>query len=323
VKSLYAELVGPRKVALKEEEVDFSDNEMLVRVTHCGLCQYDGSYFKGIIGSIPQRLGHEPVGIIEQVGKKVAGFKAGDRVTGLFAHLRAFATYCVADPKLAVPVPSAIPSELALGEPLKCISTIARAASPQFGDNVLVMGAGFMGLLVIAALRASSAGLLIVADINDERLKLAGELGATHILRSDDPGFLERVKDLTRGHGVDIAVEVVGLPAPAELAARTLRRGGRPRYVLAGWHGQPGTFTLRNWTTVGAEILSAHPSYSLDPMDDLRRGMAALERGIFPMDRLVTHRFPLARVQEGLEAMVGKTPGYIKGVIEMAQSTEK
>jgi threonine dehydrogenase-like Zn-dependent dehydrogenase len=316
VKSLYAELVGPRKVALKEEEIRCGDEEMLVRITHCGLCQYDGSYFKGIIGTIPQRLGHEPVGVIEEVGKKVSGFKPGDRVTGLFAHLRAFATYCVADPRFAVPVPAAIPSQLALGEPLKCISTIARAASPEFGDFVLIMGAGFMGLLVIAALRGSSAGLLLAADINDERLKLARELGATHTLRSDDPAFLERVKDITRGRGIDIAVEVVGLPAPAELAARTLRRGGRPRYVLAGWHGQPGTFTLRNWTTVGAEILSAHPSYSLDPMDDLRRGMDALERGIFPMDRLVTHKFPLSRVQEGLEAMVGRTPGYIKGVVE-------
>ena len=317
MKSRYAELVGPRTMALKEEDIDCGDNDMLVRVTHCGLCQYDGSYFKGIIGTIPQRLGHEPVGIIERVGKQVTGFTPGDRVTGLFAHLSAFATYCIADPRFAVQVPPAIPSELALGEPLKCISTIARAASPEFGDYDLIMGAGFMGLLVAAALAGSSAGLLIAADINDERLKLAKELGATHTLRSDDPAFLDHVKDLTRGHGIDIAVEVVGLPSPAELAARTLRRGGRPRYVLAGWHGQPGTFTLRTWTTVGAEIISAHPSYSLDPMDDLRRGMLGLEKGIFPMARLVTHRFPLSRVQEGLDAMVGKTPGYIKGVIEM------
>jgi len=315
VKSQYAELVGPRTMALKEEEISFGDAEILVRITHCGLCQYDGSYFKGIIGSVPQRLGHEPVGIVEEVGSKVTGFKPGDRVTGLFANLRAFATYCVADPKSALPVPPAIPSELALGEPLKCISTIARAANPQFGDRVLVMGAGFMGLLVIAALRGSSVGLLIAADINEERLKLAREFGATHTLRSDDPVFLERVKDLTRGYGIDVAVEVVGLPEPAELAAKTLRRGGRPRYVIAGWHGQPGTFTLRTWTTVGAEIISAHPSYSLDAMDDCRRGMEALGRGVFPMEKLVTHRFPLSRVQQGLEAMVGGTPGYIKGVI--------
>jgi threonine dehydrogenase-like Zn-dependent dehydrogenase len=318
LKSQYAELIGPRKMALREENIDCTDNEMLVRITHCGLCQYDGSYFKGLIGTVPQRLGHEPVGVVERVGKNVTGFKAGDRVTGLFANLRAFATYCVADPKLAVPVPPDMPSELALGEPLKCISTIARAANPQFGDHVLVMGAGFMGLLVVAALRGSADGHLIVADINEDRLKLARGCGATQTLRSDDPAFLDGVRDLTRGHGIDVAVEVVGLPAPAELAARTLRRGGRPRYVLAGWHGQPGTFTLRHWTTVGAEIVGAHPSYSLDPMDDLRRAMDGLARGVFPMKELVTHRFPLSRIQEGLETMVGGTPGYIKGVIETA-----
>ncbi len=316
--SRYAEMVDARRVALKEEQITWTEEEMLVRITHCGLCQYDGSYFKGIIGSIPQRLGHEPVGVVEQVGKNVTGFKPGDRVTGLFANLRAFATYGVADPRQAVLVPAGIPSHLALGEPLKCISTIARAAAPQFGDAVLIMGAGFMGLLVLAALRGSPAGLLIAADINEERLRLAREIGATHALRSDEPSFLDNMKDLTHGRGIDVAVEVVGLPEPAELAARALRKGGRPRYVLAGWHGQPGTFTLRNWTTVGAEILCAHPSYSLDPMEDLRRGVEALGRGVFPMERLVTHRFPLERVQEGLEAMVGKTPGYIKGVIEMS-----
>ncbi|MGA2765006.1 MAG: zinc-binding dehydrogenase [Spirochaetia bacterium] len=319
VTSRYAELVAQRQMALKDEKLECGRDEMLVRITHCGLCQYDGSYFKGIIGTLPQRLGHEPVGVVEQVGKDVAGFNVGDRVTGLFAHLRSFATYCIADPKLAVPVPPGVPSELALGEPLKCISTIARAANPQFGDHVLLIGAGFMGLLVVAALRGSAEGHLIVADINDDRLKLARQCGATETLRSDDPAFLDRVRDLTRGHGIDVAVEVVGLPAPAELAAKTLRRGGRPRYVLAGWHGQPGTFTLRNWTTVGAEIISAHPSYSLDPMEDLRRGMDALARGVFPMEKLVTHRFPLSRVQQGMETMVGGTPGYIKGVIEMGR----
>lgn len=316
--SRYAELIEIRKVVLREERLDCTENEMLVRITHCGLCQYDGSYFKGIIGTVPQRLGHEPVGIVEKVGTHVMDFAPGDCVTGLFAHLRAFATYCVAEPKLALKVPPGVSPELAIGEPLKCIATIARAANPQFGDHVLIMGAGFMGLLVAASLRGSAEGLLIVADIDDNRLALARELGATHALRSDDPLFLERVRDLTSGHGIDVAVEMVGLPEPAELAARTLRRGGRPRYVLAGWHGLPGTFTLRNWTTVGAEILSAHPSYSLDPMDDLRRAIDALSRGVFPMHRLITHKFPLSRIQEGLETMVGRTKGYIKGVIEMS-----
>jgi threonine dehydrogenase-like Zn-dependent dehydrogenase len=315
--SRYAELVETRKVVLKEEQIDCTENDMLVRITHCGLCQYDGSYFKGVIGTPPQRLGHEPVGIVEKVGRNVTSFQPGDCVTGLFGHLHAFATHCVAEPALALRVPQGIPSRLAIGEPLKCISTIARAANPEFGDNVLVMGTGFMGLLVVASLRGSAAGLVIAADIADDRLALAREFGATHALRSDDPHFLEKIRELTAGHGIDVAVEVVGLPGPAELAAKTLRRSGRPRYVLAGWHGQPGTLTLRTWTTVGAEIRSAHPSWSLDPMDDLRRALDALARGVFPMSRLVTHAFPLSRIQEGLETMVSGIRGYIKGVIEM------
>ncbi len=81
------------------------------------------------------------------------------------------------------------------------------------------------------------------------------------------------------GRGVDIAFEVTG-NAAAELAAKALR-----------------------------------PKYSLDPADDMRRAMNALERGVFPMDKMVTHSFPLYEVQRGFETMLSASEGYIKGVI--------
>jgi threonine dehydrogenase-like Zn-dependent dehydrogenase len=76
----------------------------------------------------------------------VTGFEVGERVTGLFAYLKAFATHGTARPDQLVKVPAHVPSEHALAEPLKCIATILRAAPPEFGDHVLVMGSGFMGL---------------------------------------------------------------------------------------------------------------------------------------------------------------------------------
>ena len=119
VTSRYAELVEPGKLVIKEEELAFNDDQLLIRITHCGLCQYDGVYYKGIIGQTPMRLGHEPVGVVEAVGRNVKGFKPGDRVTGLFAYLRAFATYGVAEPHQLLKVPENVPSEQALGEPLR------------------------------------------------------------------------------------------------------------------------------------------------------------------------------------------------------------
>ena len=71
VTSRYAELTEPGQFVIKEETLVHNDDELLIRITHCGLCQYDGVHYKGIIGTPPLRLGHEPVGVIEAVGKNV------------------------------------------------------------------------------------------------------------------------------------------------------------------------------------------------------------------------------------------------------------
>jgi threonine dehydrogenase-like Zn-dependent dehydrogenase len=244
----------------------------------------------------------------------VKGFAPGDRVTGLFAYLRSFATYGLAEPYQLIRVPDHIPSEQALAEPLKCIATILRSAPPEFGDHVLVMGAGFMGMLIIAGLVGRGLSSLIAADIRQDRLDLAKEFGATHTLNSRDQNFLAQVQEITQGHGTDVAFEVTSNPEPVELAAKTLRRT-RGRFVLAGWHGLPGTYTLRNWTTRGAIILGAHPAFSLDEFEDMRRAMDGLARGVFPMHRLVTHRFPLEEMQTAFEIATTGADGYIKGVI--------
>ena len=312
--SRYAELVETGSMAIKEEHLECSDDHVLIRITHCGLCQYDGAYFRGIIGTPPLRLGHEPVGIVEAVGRNVTGVREGERVTGLFANLKAFATYALAQPHELLRVPESIKSEHALVEPLKCIATIVRSAPPELGDHVLVMGCGFMGLLTLAGLVSKAPAALIAVDIVDSRLRLAQEIGATHTLNSRAPDFLEQVQAITGGRGTDVVFEVTGNAAAAESAAQTLRPH-RARYALAGWYGKPEQYTLRNWTTKGAVILTPHPKYSLDPADDMRRAMDALERGVFPMQKLVTHTFALDDIQQGFETMLSGSDGYIKGVV--------
>jgi erythritol/L-threitol dehydrogenase len=314
VTSRYAELIEPGKFVIKQEALAYGDDELLVRITHCGLCQYDGAYYRGVIGKPPLRLGHEPVGVIEAVGKNVAGFDVGERVTGLFAYLKAFATYGTATPDQLLKVPAHVPSEHALAEPLKCIATILRAAPPEFGDHVLVMGSGFMGLLLIAGLVGRAPTSLIAVDVLEERLALARSFGATHTLNAKDPDFLAKVEEITGGRGTDVVFEITSHAEPVELAAKTLRRT-RARYVLAGWHGEPGTYTLRNWTTKGAIILTPHPAFSLDEMEDMRRGLEGVARGAFPMEQIVTHRFPLDDIQEAFQTMLNASDGYIKGVI--------
>lgn len=314
VTSRYAELAKVGKIEIKEETVTWNDDQVLIRVTHCGLCQYDGAYFQGIIGTPPLRLGHEPVGIVEAVGRNVRDVKVGERVTGLFAHLKAFATYTVAEPHDLLRVPEHIKSEHALAEPLKCIATIVRSAPPELGDHVLVMGCGFMGLLTLSGLVGKAPASLIAVDLLDSRLQLARDIGATHTLNGRDPDFLKKVQAITNGHGTDVVFEVTGNARAAELAAQTLRPQ-RAKYALAGWYGKPDQYVLRNWTTKGAVIMTPHPKFSLDPNDDMRRAMEGLARGVFPMEKLITHTFSLDDLQHGFEMMLGAAEGYIKGVV--------
>jgi threonine dehydrogenase-like Zn-dependent dehydrogenase len=317
VRSRYAELIEKGKFVLKEETVSINDDQVLVKVLVSGICQYDLSYYKGILGTFPRCIGHEPTGIVEQVGHNVTQFKPGDRVTGLFTqqlYMKGFAQYAVGYPQYLIHVPDNVPLEHALGEPLKCVSTILRAAPAEFGDYVLLMGCGFMGLAILAGLVSRGVGMIVAADINDKRLALAESLGASVVLNTQRVDLEKEVAKLTHGHGMDIVIEVTGRPEPVELAAKTLRQG-RARYVLAGWHGVPATYNLRCWTHPGAQILCPHPSYSLDPMDDLRRAIEGLARGVFPMDKLVTHRFRLDEIQRAFELAERGGEDYIKGVI--------
>jgi threonine dehydrogenase-like Zn-dependent dehydrogenase len=317
VRNRYAELVRPGKFVLKEEWLEITDDQVLVRVHICGVCKYDLAYYRGILGTCPGKLGHEPTGIVEQVGRNVTQFKPGDRVTGLYAeqlYQKGFATYAAADPHYLIRVPDEVPLEHALGEPLKCISTILRSAPCEFGDYVLLMGCGFMGLLVLAGLMGQGLGMIIAVDIEDERLAMAKELGATVTLNPQKVDLVSEVRELTAGHGTDTVFELTGNPEAVQLAAQTMRLH-QARYVLGGWHGTPQMYNLRHWTHPGAIILCPHPQFSLDPIDDLRRAMEGLARGIFPMEKLITHRYSLDDIQEAFEVADRGEAGYIKGII--------
>jgi L-iditol 2-dehydrogenase len=94
------------------------------------------------------------------------------------------------------------------------------------GQTALVVGTGMIGLLVVQALRAAGCVRIIAADVNPERLELAGRLGADDLLRSDQVSVPDEVMRLTGGRGADVALEVVGISATLQAAAMSLARGG-------------------------------------------------------------------------------------------------
>ena len=311
MKYRYAELVGTRRFEIKEGEISCPRDKVLVRVEACGVCMWEvHGHYLGRIGRPPMVLGHEPAGVIVEVGDEVEGFEVGDRVTGLFTG--GFATHAVADPSMLVRMPEGMPFEHALFEPMKCATTIATAASPEPGDVVALVGCGFMGLLAWSLIRAPWLWTSIAVDIKAEKLELARRLGFEHTVNPGEEDPEEAVSRATGGRMADVVLEATGSLKGLELASRLVKPRGRVVCISA--YSEPAEVDLGAWTK-SPVVVSAHPSYDVDPWDTFRRAAELMRRGLFPMDRLVTHRFALEEIGEAFETALSPPPGYVKGVV--------
>ena len=309
-----ARLVEPRRIEVMQRELTPAPGEALLRIAACGLCMTDFHKYEGhdADAALPMVLGHEASGIVVETNPPDAGFSRGDRVTGAFEF--AFATHAVAPLDRLVRVPDGVRLHHAIGEPLACVVNVARAANPELGDHVVLIGCGAMGLMLLTCLARSCAATVTAVDVLPERLALAAELGATHTLNPRSGRAAEAIMEITAGKGADVIVEFSGKPAGLELASRILRYG-RARVLVPGSHVQPGKYNLWPFMLKGAEMAFAHPAYSRDFDEDLRRGLGGLRRGLFALDRIVTHCFTLENVSEGFEIARTGADGYIKGLV--------
>lgn len=332
-----AVLVEPGHFEIEEDEISPGPGELLVAIEAAGLCAWDlvayqgrweehpkwlggellgpgaGLYTYEEWGKYPKRLGHEPVGRVVEVGRDTRGFAPGERVTGFFRE--AFADVAIAPADQVLKVPPGIAPEHALGEPLSNSLIAVRTASVEIGDYVLLVGCGSLGLTILSGLAGTPAAEIIVVDLKEESLRLAGEYGATITLNARQVDVIEEMMRFTEGRGVDVAIEASGVPAVLDTCAACLRREGRGRLILAGGHTSPATCDLAPLCIYGAVVRAAWPRHSRDRMDDLRRVLLMLARGRFPMERLITHRFRLEEIGQAFEAMLHRPSGYIKGIV--------
>jgi threonine dehydrogenase-like Zn-dependent dehydrogenase len=298
---------------------------MLVKIEACGVCSSDmpGYLDSGAMRRpFPRRAGHEPAGTVVEVGKNVKGFRVGDRITGFFPG-DCYAEYAACDPTDRVArghgsviekVPDGVPIEHALGEPLMSLVSIARTANPEMGDYVFQVGCGFMGLGVIAGVAHPKLREYIVADLDDNRLKLAKELGATIALNPQKVDVVAEVMKITGGRGVDVAIEVVGHPPGLKMVGDVIKNN-RGRIIAVGWHQSPDTYELFSWIKCPIIYSPQGIGMSTDYPSELTRAMWALQKGIYPMEKLVTHRYRLEDIGQAFEDNLSRKPGYIKGVV--------
>lgn len=326
MKRIQALLVAPKTFELVENEIPpLESDQVLIEIAACGICQSEMDVYDGLaIGvpgvsfrykGFPASLGHEVSGVVADKGGSVEHLRVGDRITGIVYGGCGFATHIIEKADRILKVPDNVPLEYALGEPIMCIVNIIRLSQPDFADYVYVIGSGFMSMLTVAALSHYPLKALVVSGHYPERLELARKYGATVTINADRQNPWEAIMELTGRRGMDIVIELTGTMKGLQLGASVCKAKQRAKLVMAGvYRDEP--FTLGHYLQNRAPILIvAYPSQSPNMMDDLRRGLWAIEQGFLPIAELITHQFRLDQVGQAMEMARVKTDGYIKGIV--------
>jgi threonine dehydrogenase-like Zn-dependent dehydrogenase len=199
-------------------------------------------------------------------------------------------------------VPKSIPIEHAVFiEPLACSIHAVQRGQIEFGDVVVIAGAGPLGLGMIAAARLKNPGLLIALDLNDDRLEVAQRAGADMGLNPAKVDVVDEVLKLTEGYGCDVYIEATGHPAAVEQGLRMIRKLGT--FVEFSVMREPVTV---DWTVIGdTKELNIHGSHLGPYCYPIAIDM--LKKELLPMDLIVTHQMPLADFQRGIDLVAGGT----------------
>jgi L-iditol 2-dehydrogenase len=336
-------LYAPRSLRIDElAQPELGEDEVAVRVAAVGICGSDLHYYcDGFIGetvaSDPLVLGHEFAGTIEAVGRRVRGLSVGQLVAvdpaipcgtcescqqgspNICPSVR-FAGTPPTDGGLRellawpaaqiVAVPSTMtPTVAALLEPLGVALHAVNLAHIHLADRVAVLGVGPIGLLIVRLARLSGAVQVVATDKNPVRLELARRLGATEVINVRDDEPVRRIRDSTRGRGVDVAFEVAGVPETPMHGVDALRPGGT--LVVVGIFPDdriPLTSSAprRKGLTIKLVRRMKHV-YS--------RAIALVEHRQVDLESIVSHRYPREAAPAAFEHLTSDRSDAVKIVV--------
>lgn len=201
---------------IEETRPEPADNEVLVEVKAIGVNYADTARREGkyvVPTPLPYVPGSEVAGIIAGVGNNVTKFKVGMRVSALIES-GAYAEFVAVDENMLIPVPDAVEFEQAVALPLQGLSAyhiLTTMGRIEEGETVLIhAAAGGVGAIAVQLAKLFGAGKIIATASSDEKLEHAKAMGATHLVDYTKDNWVEEVKGITEGKGVDLALEMVG-----------------------------------------------------------------------------------------------------------------
>ena len=329
---------------LRYEEIEnpeLKPDEVKIKVHVCGICGSDTSrIFKKWKYPLPAILGHEFSGDVVEIGKDVTGFKIGDRVTGAplipceecefckkgqfslcedhgmigAKTFGAFAQYVNLKATNIFHIGDMDYEEAAMIEPLAVALHAILDMKPQIGDKVAVLGCGALGQYVIQWLKITGTAEVIAVDISEKKLNDVKKLGADVVINASEENVIDRIKELTDGRGVDIAVECAGSKITQEQCLLITKKRGHIGYLGIAY----SDITLSETAFEGIfrkelTLKGYWNSYSAPfPGKEWLESIEYINQRRLKLKEMISHKFPLKDTMKAFEMIKKRKEEYNK-----------
>lgn len=322
--------LGANKEAKFEiREMNFpslSENEVLIKVEACGICGTDVHIYHGGVGSAPVTppvvLGHEFAGIVEKIGAGVDNVSVGDHVTldpnmycgkcrpckmgkksnceNLYAlgvnTNGGFAQYCISPAEQCYKINKDISFDVAaMAEPLACAIHGIDRAEIQPGQNVLIIGGGTIGLIMVQLAKLAGASTVILSQPVKERNEIALSIGADAIIDSANEDLITKIKEICGTDGVDVVIECVGKPSSSLQAVKAAAAGAN--IVLFGVPAVDSSIELPLFDIYKKELRIIG---SIINPDTHQRAVNLINSNKIQLQKLITHSYPLEQLEDAI-----------------------
>lgn len=309
--------ISPCKTELidVEEPQITSGNEVKIKIKYCGVCMSE--HYDWSIG-VNKSFGHEPIGVVTEIGENVKWIKVGDRVSGLFDGS---AEYAVTESENVFVLPDGISDTEGVLEPLSClISAVTKVRIKVIGERVAVVGCGYMGCGAISLLKLRGA-YVVAVDINPESVKNALKYGADEAYLVDElPSSCLYIP----GSGLNFDGEPGGFSLVMEwgetnesldLAIKMTQKCGQ--LAIGAYHtGEKRLVDVQMLNVKAIDCLSTHPREVDLSREGCKNSIKLMESGAWNYKHVPTKVYPISRFDEAQGDLSNKFGRYLKAVVE-------
>lgn len=324
---------GDHNIGLEEKPVPkiLKPTDAIVKIINTTICGTDLGIYKGKNPEVEKGriLGHEGLGIIEEVGTSISKHKKGDKVLiscitscgsceyckkQIYAHCKdggwilghlidgtqaEYVRIPHADNSL-LKLPETIDDEVAVL--LSDVLPTAHEIGVQYGnvkpgDTLAIIGAGPIGISALLTSQFYSPSTIIMIDIDNNRLDLSKELGATHTINPSKDNVIEAIKKIVGEEGVDVAIEAVGIPSTWDICQSIVKPGGH--LANAGVHGVKVDFNIHHLWIKNLTITTGLVNTNTTPML-----IKAVSTNKFNFSKMISHRFKLSEIKKAYDVFL-------------------